>query len=117
MIIYKNPPEGSDSAGCNEEDNNDGDVLKTGLVGPEYSTGHEDILPSGDHQEADEDTSRGEHESKLSVDNVTQVLKPTLPVLGDQVLSQDFPMDGRRVVRRAVDRWRLLDIIVAKPLL
>ena len=83
MQSYKNPSEGSDRAGCNEEGNNDGDVLETGLVGPEYSAGHEDVLSSGDHQEADEDGARREHESKLAVDNVTQVLEPTLKMLGD----------------------------------
>ena len=94
----KNPPDGSNWAGCNEEDNNDGDVLETGLVGPEYSTGHDDVLPSGDHHEADEDGARREHESKLAVDKVTKMLEPTLNILGDWVLSVEGPKDGRRAV-------------------
>ena len=52
---------------------------------------HADILPPGDHHEADEDSIRREHAGYLDVGEVAKVLEAALKHLGDEVRSEKFP--------------------------
>ena len=76
---------------CNEED-----VLETGLVWTEILAEQADVLPPGDHHEADEDRVRIEHAGDLDVGEVAKVLEAALKHLGDEVCAEEFPADVRR---------------------
>ena len=75
----------------NSKDCNEDDILETGLVWAEMFADHADVLPPGDHHEADEDSVSSEPAGDLDVGVVTKVLEAALKDLGDNVRSEEFP--------------------------
>ena len=79
-----------DPKDCNEDD-----VLEACLVWAETFAAHTDVLPPGDHHEANEDSVSSEKRGDLDVGEVAKVLEAALKQLGDNVCSEEFPAEGR----------------------
>ena len=76
---------------CNEDE-----VFETGLVWTEVFLDHADVLPPGDHHEADENNVCIENAGGLDVSVIAKVLEAALKQLGDEVCGEEFPAEGRR---------------------
>ena len=87
-----------DIANDNAKDCNKDDVLKTGLVRAELLAGHTDVLPPGDHHEADKDRVHDQQAGGLDVAEVSKVLEAALKQFGDNVRSEKLPAEGKRAV-------------------
>ena len=83
------------SAYDNPKDCNEDDILETGLVWTEMFADHADVLPPGDHHEADEDSVSSEKRGDLDVGEVAKVLEAALEDFRHNIRSEEFPAEER----------------------
>ena len=79
--------------GAAEDSQNQDDLLETGLMWTKVVAAHADVIPSGDHHEADEDSTGSKHAGHLDMGDPAKELETALDLQGDQGTGEQNPVE------------------------